>query len=145
MKTLLLHTDFSKDGTTHEIRTLKRRIMKKSVLAFSIILLIFTWGGVHNDALAQNITIRGRVTDATTKLPIDYAAVVAKGANLAEMTDADGAYEIRVAPGTTLEYSCLGYISRTQKGECRTSPSKLTQFRLTPSWQSATAPPSEAT
>ena len=84
--------------------------MKKSVLAFSIILLIFTWGGVHNDALAQNITIRGKVTDATTKLPIDYAAVVAKGANLAEMTDADGAYEIRVAPGTTLEYSCFGYI-----------------------------------
>ena len=40
---------------------------------------------------------------------------MAKGANLAEMTDADGAYEIRVAPGTTLEYSCLGYISRTIK------------------------------
>ena len=89
--------------------------MKKSLLAFSIILLIFTWGGQFNDALAQNITIKGKVTDATTKLPIDYAAVVARGANLAEMTDAEGAYEINVAPGTTLEYSCLGYISKTIK------------------------------
>lgn len=72
-------------------------------------------GGQFNDALAQNITIKGKVTDATTKLPIDYAAVVARGANLAEMTDAEGAYEINVAPGTTLEYSCLGYISKTIK------------------------------
>lgn len=89
--------------------------IKKFGIAFSFILLISLWGGQFYEVLAQSITVKGVVTDAVTKLPIDYAAVVAKGANLAEMTDTDGSYQINVAPGTTLEFSCLGYISKTVK------------------------------
>ncbi len=76
-------------------------------------LIIFFWQGRNYSALAQNVKVAGVVTDATTRQPIDYAAVIARGANLVVMTEPDGSYEISVDPGTTIEFSCFGYISRT--------------------------------
>ncbi len=76
-------------------------------------LIICFWEGRNYSAFAQNVKVAGVVTDATTKQPIDYATVIARSENLVIMTQPDGSYEISVASGTTLEFTCFGYISKT--------------------------------
>ena len=62
-------------------------------------------------ALAQNPAIRGKVVDSSNAGVIG-AAVVVPGTTNGVQTDIDGNFEIRVAPGTTLEVSCIGYTTK---------------------------------
>ncbi|MBR5075567.1 MAG: SusC/RagA family TonB-linked outer membrane protein [Bacteroidales bacterium] len=62
-------------------------------------------------ALAQNPAIRGKVVDASNTGVIG-AAVLVPGTTNGVQTDIDGNFEIRVAPGTTLEISCIGYTTK---------------------------------
>ena len=64
-----------------------------------------------SSALAQNPAIRGKVVDAGNAGVIG-AAVVVPGTTNGVQTDIDGNFEIRVAPGTTLEVSCIGYVTK---------------------------------
>ena len=64
-----------------------------------------------SSALAQNPAIRGKVVDASNASVIG-AAVLVPGTTNGVQTDIDGNFEIRVAPGTTLEVSCIGYVTR---------------------------------
>ena len=64
-----------------------------------------------SSALAQNPAIRGKVVDASNAGVIG-AAVLVPGTTNGVQTDIDGNFEIRVAPGTTLEVSCIGYVTR---------------------------------
>ena len=82
--------------------------MFKNLLKAASILMIFSalWGGL--DASAQNRAISGQVIDAG-KLPVIGAAVMIPGTNTGATTDLDGKFSIQVAPGTTLEVSCIGY------------------------------------
>ena len=64
-----------------------------------------------SSALAQNPAIRGKVVDASNTGVIG-AAVLVPGTTNGVQTDIDGNFEIRVAPGTTLEVSCIGYVTR---------------------------------
>ena len=59
-------------------------------------------------AFAQNPAIRGKVVDSSNAGVIG-AAVLVPGTTNGVQTDIDGNFEIRVAPGTTLEVSCIGY------------------------------------
>ena len=58
-------------------------------------------------AFAQSIT-RGKVVD-TNGEPVIGASVVIPGTTTGVVTDVDGNFEIRVAPGTRLEISSIGY------------------------------------
>ena len=58
-------------------------------------------------AFAQGVS-KGKVLDAQGE-PIIGASVVVPGTTTGVITDIDGNFEIRVAPGTTLEVSCIGY------------------------------------
>ena len=62
-------------------------------------------------ALAQNPAIRGKVVDSGNA-GIIGAAVMVPGTTNGAQTDLDGNFEIRVAPGTTLEVSCIGYVTK---------------------------------
>ena len=64
-----------------------------------------------SSALAQNPAIRGKVVD-TSNAGVIGAAVLVPGTTNGVQTDLDGNFEIRVAPGTTLEVSCIGYTTK---------------------------------
>lgn len=59
-------------------------------------------------AQAQNLTVRGTVSDAVG--PIAGAVVLSGSANA--VTDLDGAFTINVPSNAVLEVSCLGYVSQ---------------------------------
>ena len=63
------------------------------------------------NAFAQSRSLSGKVVDGTGT-PVIGAAVLVPGTSNGVQTDIDGNFEIRVAPGTTLEVSCIGYITR---------------------------------
>ena len=85
--------------------------MLKNLLKVASILMIFSalWGGIN--ASAQTQTISGKVLD-TGGQPVIGAAVMVPGTTNGATTDLDGNFTVRVAPGTTLEVSCIGYVSR---------------------------------
>jgi TonB-linked SusC/RagA family outer membrane protein len=66
----------------------------------------FVLGG--GNANAQNLTVRGTVSDAVG--PIVGAVVLSGNANA--VTDMDGNYSINVPSNAVLEVSCLGYVSQ---------------------------------
>ena len=82
--------------------------MKRN-LFLSVLLLLVSW------SYAQQRTIRGTVSDATTKEPLMSASVVVKGTTKGVSTDMDGKYTIDVAVGQTLEVSFMGYVTQNVK------------------------------
>ena len=64
-------------------------------------------GGVP--AFAQ--TTSGKVLDPNG-VPVIGAAVMVPGTTTGVTTDIDGNFSLRVAPGTTLEVSCIGYVTK---------------------------------
>ena len=64
-----------------------------------------------SSALAQNAPIRGTVVDAGNE-PVIGAAVMVPGTTTGATTNLDGKFELRVAPGATLEVSCIGYATK---------------------------------
>ena len=64
---------------------------------------------VSSAAFAQNIEIRGTVTDETTGEGIPAASVQLKGSAKGTLTDMDGRYSINVPANSILVFSSLGY------------------------------------
>ena len=56
----------------------------------------------------QQTRITGTVVDAQG-VPVPGASVIVKGTATGTMTDGNGVFTITVAPGATLEVSCIGY------------------------------------
>mgnify|MGYP002624643586 FL=1 len=73
-------------------------------MALTAVAALLLMGG---SAFAQSLS-KGKVLDAQGE-PIIGASVVVPGTTNGVVTDIDGNFEIRVAPGTTLEVSCIGY------------------------------------
>lgn len=59
-------------------------------------------------AVAQNITVRGTVSD-DAGIPVAGAYIVDENSRTGVNTDVDGRYEISVSAGSTLLYSCMGF------------------------------------
>ncbi len=76
--------------------------MTKRILTIMLALLTL---GVQ--AFAQN-SVSGRVTD-DSGAPVIGAGVLIKGTQTGTITDADGYYSVRVNPGATLVFSCIGF------------------------------------
>ena len=74
----------------------------KFVLPF---LLIF----LQSVSFAQNITVKGRVTDASNGEPIPAASVVIDGTTTGVMADLNGNYSISAPSGSVLAVSSIGY------------------------------------
>ena len=58
---------------------------------------------------AQNLTVKGTITDGSNGDPIPFATVVVKGMTTWTTTDADGKYTIDAPSNGTLSVACLGY------------------------------------
>ena len=59
---------------------------------------------------AQNVVVRGRVTDASTGEPIPFASIQLKDSMTGGSADADGKYEVEVPADGSLIFSSIGYI-----------------------------------
>ena len=58
---------------------------------------------------AQNMTVKGTITDGATGAPVPYASVVVKGTTTWTTADADGQYTIEAPASGTLSVGILGY------------------------------------
>ncbi|MBR5099827.1 MAG: TonB-dependent receptor [Bacteroidales bacterium] len=63
-------------------------------------------------AFAQNITVRGTVTDAQTGETVPFASIQLKGTMTGTATDADGNYAFEVPRNATLIFSSIGYVTQ---------------------------------
>jgi len=75
---------------------------------FMMVMLAALTIGVQ--AFAQN-SVSGKVTDASGA-PVIGAGVLIKGTQTGTITDADGSYLVKVNPGATLVFSCIGYSTK---------------------------------
>ena len=64
-----------------------------------------------SDAFAQT-AVKGKVIDANGE-PVIGAAVMVPNTTTGTMTDVNGSFSLSVAPGTSLEVSCIGYTTVT--------------------------------
>ena len=78
--------------------------MKGIKTLFSVLFL-----AVGLSAAAQNITVKGTVTDAQTGDPVPGAGVVVSGTATGVVSDFDGTYSITVASDGVLIFSSIGY------------------------------------
>ena len=65
-----------------------------------------------NSAFAQNVTVKGRVTDAATGETLIGVSVGVKGTTIGAQTDVNGAYSIAAPSTATLSFSYIGYASQ---------------------------------
>jgi len=65
-----------------------------------------------NTAFAQNITVKGKVTDAATGESLIGVSVAVKGTTTGTQTDVNGAYSLAVPSQATLVFSYIGYIGQ---------------------------------
>lgn len=80
--------------------------MKKIKVLISMILMT-----VSAVAFAQNITVKGQVTDASTGEGLPGAAILVKGGSEGVVADLDGNYSITVAKDATLGFTTIGFKS----------------------------------
>lgn len=80
------------------------------------LLTLFLLGLVHFTFAQNTGTIRGRVYDALTNKPIEFATVTVQNTSFGANTDENGAYEIPNVPGGfyTIAASFLGYNTKTE-------------------------------
>lgn len=62
--------------------------------------------------IQQQKTITGTVIDAKTGEPVIGASVKVKGSTKGSITNVDGKFQIAAAPGTTLEISYIGFLTK---------------------------------
>ena len=62
-----------------------------------------------NTVFAQNITVKGKVTDNTTGEPLIGVTVGVKGTATGTQTDVNGTYTLSVAPTASIQFSYIGY------------------------------------
>ncbi len=80
---------------------------RRARIALTVVVALLLSGGW---AGAQSV-VRGKVVDSNGEAIIG-ASVIVPGTTTGVITDIDGNFEIRVAPGTTLEVSCIGFTTQ---------------------------------
>lgn len=83
----------------------------KRIYSIAGLLLLFTI--FSNLAMAQNLTVKGKVSDAKTGEPLIGVTVGVKGTATGSQTDVNGAFSLSVASGTTLQVSYIGYTTQS--------------------------------
>ena len=85
-----------------------KQLIARAATIVSIFAVVLLGSG---SAFAQNQAISGKVLDAGGQ-PVIGAAVMVPGTTNGATTNLDGKFELRVAPGATLEVSCIGYATK---------------------------------
>lgn len=93
--------------------------MKEQRIRFLFLLLMLC---LSISALAQQITVSGKVTDSSQE-PIIGASVLEKGTSNGMITNMDGNFSLKTAPNATLIISYIGY--QTVEIKATTKPLKI--------------------
>lgn len=91
-----------------KIKLLERSLFKGWQFKVFLIALICSFS--INSAYAQSKTLKGQVTGNGE--PLAGATVIVVGTSNGAITDFDGNYEIKAAPGNKLQFSYLGYVDK---------------------------------
>jgi len=86
---------------------MKRIFTRISVLAALCLLTI-------NVAIAQNITVKGKVIDGGDKTPLPGVSILIKGTQSGTQTDVNGNYSISAPANATLVFNFVGYTAFEQ-------------------------------
>ena len=65
-----------------------------------------------NSAFAQNVTVKGKITDAATSETLIGVSVTVKGTTNGTQTDVNGTYSIKVPSDAVLEFTYIGYTTK---------------------------------
>ena len=82
--------------------------MRKLKFLFTCLSLLLVCGVTF----AQNISVRGQVTDGSTGEVVPFASIQLKGTMTGTSTDADGNYTISVPRNASLVVSSIGYVTQ---------------------------------
>jgi iron complex outermembrane receptor protein len=85
--------------------------MKKQTKLLRVLLLLLSWA-VTSFAIAQDVKITGKITDASDNSTLPGVTIVVKGTTTGTVTDLDGKYALTVNPGSTLVFSFVGYTTQ---------------------------------
>ena len=80
--------------------------MKKVKILF-LMMILCLMGGLNS--FAQNMIVKGTVTDASNGVPVPFATVVVDGTSVWATTQNDGTYELESPVNGTITVSILGY------------------------------------
>ena len=81
--------------------------MKRNFTISVLVLLCFFF---INAAFAQNVTVKGKVTDAKSNETLIGVSIIVKGTSSGAQTDANGAFSISAPSNATLVFTYLGYV-----------------------------------
>ena len=95
--------------------------MRKLKLILTCLVAVMTCG----ISFAQNITVKGVVTDANTGELLPFASVQVKGTMVGAATDEDGNYTISVPRDGILIFSSIGYVTQEVAVNGRTTVNVL--------------------
>ena len=73
------------------------------------------------NAFAQNVTVKGKVTDSRGEPVIGATVMLSSNQTVGALTDMDGAYSITVPSNATLNFSCVGFASQEISVDGRTA------------------------
>ena len=73
-------------------------------------LLLLLAGFVALNLSAQNLTVKGTITDGSNGDPIPFTTVVVKGQSMWTTTDEDGKFELQAPSNAVLSIESLGYV-----------------------------------
>ena len=90
--------------------------MKKAKLFFSALLML-----VSVAVLAQNVTVKGTIKDATTGEAVPFAGIQIKGTSTGTVSDSNGAFTLSVPSNGSLIFTSIGYHSAEVAVAGRTS------------------------
>jgi len=85
--------------------------MKKQTKLLRVLLLLLSWA-VTSFAIAQDVKITGKVTDASDNSTLPGVSIVVKGTTTGTVTDLDGKFALTVKPDATLVFSFIGYTTQ---------------------------------
>ncbi|RFZ83205.1 TonB-dependent receptor [Mucilaginibacter terrenus] len=91
----------------------------KRIYKISGLLLLFTF--FSTAVFAQNITVKGKVSDAKTGEALIGVTVGVQGTSNGTQTDVNGNFTVSVASNATLQVSYIGYTTQTVAVDGRTS------------------------
>lgn len=89
--------------------TVKLFYLRRIAIAFSLYLFL------NLTSFAQSGTLKGKITEAGSNAPIEFANVMLEGTQIGSVSDDQGNFEVaEVPPGTyNVRVSCVGFITKT--------------------------------
>ncbi len=94
--------------------------MRNKLRKTRVLLLLCLWAIPFMQLLAQDIEIKGKVTDAVTKEAIIGANITVKGTSKGALSNIDGDFVLLIPVGSTINISFLGYNAQNIVAESQT-------------------------